>query len=213
MNIGEIVGSKVMVLLQSARGVAKLGIDETRAYCRVVDFDHIGLWVENPHYEETLIRDESGDLIPRSERRAQRYVGPVVIPRGNVRSIVAFPGREKDAELGREEARPIGSTGSSSAFRSTPSGPPWFPRRGEAVQPELGCLLGLGCDRGSNRKRPSLLSRRQLVLAARCDPLSFFTGGWHARRFAGGGDAAPVRARRGAGALRGGGSVLAPDAS
>ncbi len=109
MNIGEVVGSKVMVLLHSSKGLSKLGLDETCAYCRVVGFDNIGLWVENPSYEETPIRDSQGNLIPQAERRPQRYVAHIMIPWGNVRSIVAFPGREKEAELESEEVRRIGS--------------------------------------------------------------------------------------------------------
>jgi hypothetical protein len=109
MNIGEIVGSKVMVLLHSAKGLAKLGIDDSSAYCRVVGFDNIGLWVENPNYEETPIRDPEGNLIPQAERQAQRYVAHILLPWANVRSIVAFPGRDKEAELESEEVRPIGS--------------------------------------------------------------------------------------------------------
>ena len=108
MNIGEIVGSKVMILLQSAKGLAKLGIDETTAYCRVVGFDNIGLWVENPSYEETPIRDAEGRLIPQDQRQPLRCVAHILIPWSNVRSIVAFPGRA-DAELESEDVHPIGS--------------------------------------------------------------------------------------------------------
>jgi hypothetical protein len=97
------------VLLNSAKGLAKLGIDESSAYCRVVGFDNIGLWVENPNYEETPIRDENGRLIPQEQRQAQRYVAHIMIPWGNVRSVVAFPGRENEEAIESEEVRPIGS--------------------------------------------------------------------------------------------------------
>jgi hypothetical protein len=109
MNMSEVVGTKVMVLLHSAKGLAKLGIDETSTYCRVVGFDHIGLWVENPAYEETPIRDESGMLIPQDQREPRRYVAHILLPWANVRSLVAFPGRDREADLESEEVRTIGS--------------------------------------------------------------------------------------------------------
>jgi len=110
MNIGDVVGSKVMVLFHSAKGLGNLGIDDNSKYCRVVGFDNIGLWVENPSYEETPIRDEDGTLIPPEKRRKHRYVAQILIPWGNVRAIVSFPDREKEEpEMESEEVRPIGS--------------------------------------------------------------------------------------------------------
>ena len=109
MNIGEIVGRKVMILLHSAKGLQPLGIDESMKYCTVVGHDHIGIWVENPSYEETPIRDAEGKLIPPSGRTQQHYVAHILIPWGNVRSVVHFPGRQPDATLESEEVRPIGA--------------------------------------------------------------------------------------------------------
>jgi len=110
LNIEDVVGTKVMVLFHSAKGLSKLGIDDPSKYCRVVGFDNIGLWVENPSYEETPIRDEEGVLIPPHQRVARRYIAQILIPWGNVRAIVAFPDREKaEPELESEEVRPIGT--------------------------------------------------------------------------------------------------------
>ena len=110
MNIEDIVGTKVMVLFHSAKGLGKLGIDDQSKYCKVVGFDHIGLWVENPSYEETPIRDEEGVLIPPEQRVAKQYLAQILIPWGNVRAIAAFPEREKaEPELESEEVRPLGT--------------------------------------------------------------------------------------------------------
>ena len=109
MTIGEVVGNKVMVLFHSASGLEKLGIDDDSKYCRVVGFDNIGLWIENPNYEETPIRRVDGTLIPPDERQREHYLAQILIPWGNVRSIVHFPEREKETELESEEVRPIGS--------------------------------------------------------------------------------------------------------
>lgn len=110
MNISDIIGHKVMVLFHSAQGLEKLGIDDTSKYCRVVGFDNVGIWVENPAYEETPLRDDQGDLIPPEERQPEHYVAHILIPWVNVRSVVHFPDRgQADAELESEEVRPIGS--------------------------------------------------------------------------------------------------------
>lgn len=109
MNIGDVVGNKVMVLFHSSKGLESVGVDDRSKYCRVVGFDNIGLWVENPSYEETPIRNPDGSLIPPDQRERQSYLANVLIPWGNVRAVVHFPDREKDQELESEEVRPIGS--------------------------------------------------------------------------------------------------------
>jgi hypothetical protein len=109
MNISDVVGSKVMVLFHSSKGLDPLGIDDPNKYCRVVGFDNIGLWVENPTYEETPIRASDGSLIPPGERERKAYVAHILIPWANVRAIVHFPERDKEPELESEEVRPIGS--------------------------------------------------------------------------------------------------------
>ena len=110
MNISDIIGHKVMVLFHSSKGLEALGIDDETKYCRVVGFDNVGLWVENPTYEETPLRDADGALIPPEGRVRKRYLAHILIPWGNVRSVVHFPDRERDEkELESEEVRPIGS--------------------------------------------------------------------------------------------------------
>ena len=109
MNINEAVGRKVMILFHSSKGLESLGIDDLSKYCRVVGYDNVGLWIENPNYAETPIRYEDGSPIPPDQRERKSYVAHILIPWGNVRSIVFFPGRESAEELESEEVRPIGS--------------------------------------------------------------------------------------------------------
>jgi len=110
MNISDVIGKKVMVLVNSSKGLEPLGVDAKSKYCRVVGFDNIGLWVENPAYEETPLRNDDGKLIPVDEREPQRYLAHILLPWGNVRSVVYFPEREAaQQELESEEVRPIGS--------------------------------------------------------------------------------------------------------
>ena len=109
VNISDVVGNKVMVLFHSANGLDKIGIDDGTKYCRVVGFDNIGLWVENPNYEETPIRHGDGTLIAPEQRQREHYVANILIPWSNVRAVVHFPDRDRDSELESEEVRPIGT--------------------------------------------------------------------------------------------------------
>jgi hypothetical protein len=108
MNINDAVGKRVMILFHSNRGLEPLGIDDKTKYCRLVGYDNVGLWVENPQYEETPIRYPDGSLIPPDKRKPEHYPVHILVPWGNVQSIVYFPGRDSE-ELESEEVRPIGS--------------------------------------------------------------------------------------------------------
>lgn len=108
MNINDAVGKKVMLRFNRTEGLKAIGIDDDSKYCRIVGHDHIGLWIENPNYEETPIRDENGDLIAPDDRVRQHYVAHILVPWSNVQAVVHFPGREPEA-LESEEVRPIGS--------------------------------------------------------------------------------------------------------
>jgi len=109
MNIGDAVGRKVMVLFHSSKGLESLGIDDLSKYCRIAGYDQVGLWIENPSYEETPLRDDAGVLIPPDQRKRETYLAHILIPWGNVRSIVFFPDRDAEGDLESEEVRPIGS--------------------------------------------------------------------------------------------------------
>ncbi|MEE8558589.1 MAG: hypothetical protein V3T14_11970 [Myxococcota bacterium] len=108
MNISDVVGSKVMVLFHTAKGLERLGIDDTSKYCRIVGYDNIGLWVENPSYEETPIRNEDGSLIAPEDRQKHTYAAHVLVPWANIRALAYFPSRV-EKELESEEVRGIGS--------------------------------------------------------------------------------------------------------
>jgi hypothetical protein len=110
MNISDVIGHKVMVLFHSAEGLEKVGIDDVSKYCRVVGFDNVGIWVENPNYEETPLRDSAGKLLAPDAREKKSYLAHILIPWGNIRGVVHFPEREQDEkELESEEVRPLGS--------------------------------------------------------------------------------------------------------
>ena len=120
--MSDIIGTKVMVLFHSAKGLENLGIDADSKYCRVVGFDNFGLWVENPNYEETPIRGPDGALIPPDERERrmtletdkgrrggfaresllERFGGEV---KGHVHGRAVFGGRGARVELGRIDRR------------------------------------------------------------------------------------------------------------
>jgi hypothetical protein len=109
MNISDVVGRKAMVQFHSSKGLESLGIDASSKYCRIVGYDSIGLWVENPSYEETPLRDEQGNLLSPEQRTKRSYTAHILIPWGNVQAIVHFPGRAPEEDMVSEEVRPIGS--------------------------------------------------------------------------------------------------------
>ena len=109
MNISEVVGHKVMVLFHSVEGLGSLGIDDCSKYCKIVGFDNLGLWVENPQYEETPLRDANGSIVPPERRERRKYVAHILILWSNIRALVHFPNREREHELESEDVHPIGS--------------------------------------------------------------------------------------------------------
>ncbi len=94
MDIERAINNKVLILLFTHEGLEKAGITERNFYARLVGHDQIGLWVENPKFETTSVRREDGSLIPVEERQKEIYVANILIPWGNIKSIVYFPNRK-----------------------------------------------------------------------------------------------------------------------
>jgi hypothetical protein len=94
MDIEKAINNKVLIVLFSHEGLEKAGIIDRNFYARLIGYDQIGLWIENPKFETINVRREDGSLIPVSERQKETYVADVLIPWGNVKSIVYFPNRK-----------------------------------------------------------------------------------------------------------------------
>ena len=108
MTIDDVVQKTVMILLFNHEGLEPAGIRERHFYAKVVGRDSIGIWIENPKLETTRIRDERGFIIPPEQRKHEEHVANILIPWGNIRSIVHFPMREGFDVVENEEASSLG---------------------------------------------------------------------------------------------------------
>ncbi len=108
MTIDDIVNKTVMFMIFHHEGMESAGIKERKFYAKVVGRDSIGLWIENPKLETTRVRDEKGIIIPPERRQHEEHMANILIPWGNIRSIVHFPTREGFDTFEDEEAKSIG---------------------------------------------------------------------------------------------------------
>lgn len=95
MDIEKAINHKVLIILFTHEGLEKAGVTERYFYAKLVGHDQIGLWVENPRFEITSVRKEDGTLIPVEERHKETHVVDILIPWGNIKSIVYFPNRKE----------------------------------------------------------------------------------------------------------------------
>lgn len=108
MTIDEIINKTVMLMIFQNDGLDAVGIKEKKFYAKVVGRDSIGLWIENPKLETTRVRDEQGVLIPPERRHHEEYLAYVLVPWGNIKSVVHFPMREGFNNFEDEAAKSIG---------------------------------------------------------------------------------------------------------
>lgn len=108
MTIDDAVNKTVMLMIFNHEGMEAAGIKEKKFYAKLVGRDSIGLWIENPKLETTRVRDDSGHLIPPKQRHIEEYVAHVLIPWGNIRSMVYFPARQGFDTVEDEEAKSLG---------------------------------------------------------------------------------------------------------
>ena len=94
VEIERLIQDRVMIVLVNHEGLGKVGITENQFYAKLVGYDRIGLWIENPEFTTTRVRDDEGTIIPLDQREKEIYTANVLIPWSNIRSIVHFPSRE-----------------------------------------------------------------------------------------------------------------------
>lgn len=94
VEIDRLINDKVMLVLVNHDGLNKIGITENNFYAKIVGYDRIGLWIENPEFKTTRVRDEEGHIIPLEQREQETFETNVLIPWNNIRSIVHFPSRK-----------------------------------------------------------------------------------------------------------------------
>lgn len=108
MTIDEAINKMVMLIVFSTEGLEGVGIKDKKFYAKIVGRDSIGLWIENPKVETTRVRDDHGAIIPPSRRHLEEYLAYVLLPWGNIRSLVHFPTREGFDTAEDEEASALG---------------------------------------------------------------------------------------------------------
>jgi hypothetical protein len=108
MTIEDVINKTVMLMVFQSDGLDAAGIKEKRFYAKVVGRDSIGLWIENPKMETTRVRDDKGTLIPPDKRQHEEHLAYVLVPWGNIRSVVHFPDREGFDTVEDEEVKSIG---------------------------------------------------------------------------------------------------------
>jgi hypothetical protein len=108
VTIDEIINKIVMFVLFNHEGLEPAGIKERKFYAKVVGRDAIGLWIENPKLETTRVRDDHGIIIPPEHRHHEEHMAHILIPWGNIRSVVHFPQRKDFDTAEDEEAKFLG---------------------------------------------------------------------------------------------------------
>jgi hypothetical protein len=108
VTIDDAVNKTVMLVLFTSDGLEAAGIKEKKFYAKIVGRDSIGLWIENPKLETTRVRNDNGAIIPPDRRHLEEHVAYVLIPWGNIRSVVHFPTREGFDTAEDEEASALG---------------------------------------------------------------------------------------------------------
>ena len=94
VEIEKLINDRVMIVLVNREGLNKVGVNENNFYAKLVGYDRIGLWIENPEFTTTRVRDDNGNIIPPEKREQEMYLANILIPWSNIRSIVHFPNRK-----------------------------------------------------------------------------------------------------------------------
>lgn len=94
-TLETLIGSTVLVSLsQQAYQMLDLqGVDTHKFYAKVVGFDQLGLWIENPMYITVPTHTLEGDLIRVEQRKAETHVAHILIQWSAIMTIAYFPGR------------------------------------------------------------------------------------------------------------------------
>jgi hypothetical protein len=108
MTIDDAVNKTVMLIISTSDGLEAAGIKEKKFYAKIVGRDAIGLWIENPKLETTRVRDDHGAIIPPDRRQLEEHMVYVLIPWGNIRSVVHFPMRQGFDKVEDEEVSALG---------------------------------------------------------------------------------------------------------
>ena len=108
MTFDDTVNKTVMLILFNHEGLDSAGIKERKFYAKIVGRDSIGIWIENPKLETTRMRDDQGYLISPEHRKHEEHLAYILIPWGNIRSVIHFPLRKGFDTVEDEEVKSLG---------------------------------------------------------------------------------------------------------
>ncbi len=96
-DLDDCIGSRVQIVLnkQSFASLNIPGINSPKFYARVLGYDSLGLWIENPHYCVTPAYDAEGNYIPPEQRKEECHRVAILLLWPFVHTIIAFPDVEE----------------------------------------------------------------------------------------------------------------------
>ncbi len=86
MNIDELVGDIVLLVLKTGQPLQGLGVRQDKTYVRLMGHDRFGVWVELPDFHMPQLQHSTTG--PEQEQKAD---ASALVPWSAIMSIVAFP--------------------------------------------------------------------------------------------------------------------------
>lgn len=105
MKTSAMIGQKAYFKIRNHQEMAFFGITDDQFHAKVVGIDSTGVWIENPTWETTRLRDENGVIIEPEDRRKEVYLTNILLFWPTIVSIMTCPGREG---FDTHEAKEIG---------------------------------------------------------------------------------------------------------
>ena len=87
MNIEEVVGDIILIILEGHEPLQKIGIESDKIFARVKGYDGHGLWIYQPHFKIPK-------AISTKKNATQKVEASILVPWGFIVSIAHFPGSE-----------------------------------------------------------------------------------------------------------------------
>jgi len=92
MQMKDITGDVVLLILANAEALAEIGINQKTIYVKVLGYDDYGLWAEFSNFKIPKLKTAKGKKPKRP--MYQSVTGSLLIPWPLIISIVHFPGVE-----------------------------------------------------------------------------------------------------------------------
>ncbi len=93
LNIDSFLGSRVQITLsnQAFSTLNLQGISAPKFYAKLLGYDSVGVWIENPNFCIIPAYDPEGNYIPPEKRKEECHRAAVLLLWSFIVTIVAFP--------------------------------------------------------------------------------------------------------------------------